>query len=156
MTFRDAFGRFSRRCAESLGSPLVFVINCLLILLWLGSGPFFHYSDTWQLVVNTVTTVFTYLAVFIIQNTQNRDARAIHLKLDELISSMEGARNRFVDIEDLTDDELRTLHEQFQRLQRKAGKQAADDCRAIVGDPEARAARRASSRAARRAAKKGG
>ena len=136
MTFGDAFGRFSRRSAEALGSPLVFVINCLLILLWLGSGPLFHYSDTWQLVVNTVTTVFIYLAVFVIQNTQNRDARAIHLKLDELIASMEGARNRFVNLEDLTDEELRALQTQFQRLQQRADQNADDACRAIVGDPE--------------------
>jgi low affinity Fe/Cu permease len=136
MTFSDTFGRFSRRCADALGSPMVFVVNCLLILLWLGSGPFFHYSDTWQLVVNTVTTVFTYLAVFIIQNTQNRDARAIHLKLDELISSMEGARNRFVNLEDLTDKELRTLQAQFQRLQQRADRHVEDASRAMVGDPE--------------------
>jgi low affinity Fe/Cu permease len=136
MTFNDAFGRFSRRCADALGSPMVFVVNCLLILLWLSSGPFFHYSDTWQLVVNTVTTVFTYLAVFVIQNTQNRDARAIHLKLDELISSIEGARNRFVNLEDLTDAELSALHAQFQRLQQRADERAEDACRAIAGDPE--------------------
>jgi low affinity Fe/Cu permease len=83
-----------------------------------------------------VTTVFTYLAVFIIQNTQNRDARAIHLKLDELISSMEGARNRFVNLEDLTDAELRTLQSQFQRLQRRADRHVEDASRAILGDPE--------------------
>jgi len=136
MTFSDTFGRFSRRCADALGSPMVFVVNCLLILLWLGSGPVFHYSDTWQLVVNTVTTVFTYLAVFVIQNTQNRDARAIHLKLDELIASMEGARNRFVNLEDLTDQELLALQAQFQKLQQRADQNAADACRAIVGDPE--------------------
>jgi low affinity Fe/Cu permease len=136
MAFNDTFGRFSRRCADALGSPMVFVVNCLLILLWLGSGPLFSYSDTWQLVVNTVTTVFTYLAVFVIQNTQNRDARAIHLKLDELISSMEGARNRFVNLEDLTEAELRTLQSQFQRLQQRADRHAEDASRAIVGDPE--------------------
>lgn len=137
MTFDMGFARFSRRCAEALGSPLVFVVNCLLILLWLVSGPFFGYSDTWQLVVNTVTTVFTYLAVFIIQNTQNRDARAMHLKLDELISSMEGARNRFVDLEDLSDDELRELQAQFRNLQLRAKQGAEDVCRAIHGDPGA-------------------
>ncbi len=86
--------------------------------------------------MNTVTTGVTYLAVFIIQNTQNRDARAIHLKLDELISSVEGARNRFVNLEDLTDEELRTLQSQFQRLQQRADKYAEDAHRAIMGDPE--------------------
>jgi low affinity Fe/Cu permease len=136
MTFNTSFARFSRRCADALGSPLVFAANCLLLLVWLFAGPFFHYSDTWQLVVNTATTVFTYLAVFIIQNTQNRDARAMHLKLDELISSVEGARNRFVDLESLSDEELMKLQLQFQQLQRRATQSDADACRAIPGDPD--------------------
>ncbi|HTQ35649.1 MAG TPA: low affinity iron permease family protein [Steroidobacteraceae bacterium] len=132
----ERFARFSRRCAEALGSPAAFASNCLLILLWLCSGPLFAYSNTWQLVVNTVTTVFTYLAVFIIQNTQNRDARAMHLKLDELISSIEGARNRLVDLEELTDEEISALQRQFQRLQKRAAARAEDAVRAIHGDPE--------------------
>jgi low affinity Fe/Cu permease len=136
MKLNDGFTQFSRRCADALGSPPLFVANCLLLVLWLCSGPLFGYSDTWQLVVNTVTTVFTYLAVFVIQNTQNRDARAMHLKLDELISSIEGARNRFVNLEDLTDEELRRLHLQFQKLQQRARDGAEDACRAIPGDPE--------------------
>jgi low affinity Fe/Cu permease len=136
MAFNEGFARFSRSCADALGSPLVFAINCLLILAWAFSGPFFRYSDTWQLVVNTATTVFTYLAVFVIQNTQNRDARAMHLKLDELISSIEGARNRFVNLEDLTDEELRALHRQFEQLQRRATENSADASRAIPGEPE--------------------
>jgi low affinity Fe/Cu permease len=136
MAFNEGFARFSRGCADALGSPLVFALNCLLILAWAVSGPFFGYSDTWQLVVNTATTVFTYLAVFVIQNTQNRDARAVHLKLDELISSIEGARNRFVNLEDLTDAELRTLHQQFQQLQKRASENSVDATRAIPGEPE--------------------
>jgi low affinity Fe/Cu permease len=79
--------------ATTLGSPWLFVLNVFLIVVWLAAGPIYHYSDTWQLLVNTATTVFTYLAVFLIQNTQNRDAKAVHLKLDELISSVAGARN---------------------------------------------------------------
>ncbi len=141
MSFNEAFARFSRRCADALGAPPVFAINCLLILVWLFAGPFFGYSDTWQLVVNTATTVFTYLAVFVIQNTQNRDARAMHLKLDELISSIEGARNRFVNLESLNDEELGVLNMQFQRLQKRARDGALDDSRAIQGDPEGPAAR---------------
>ncbi len=137
MTINESFTRFSRRCADALGSPSAFAINCLLILMWLASGPLFHYSDTWQLVVNTVTTVFTYLAVFVIQNTQNRDARTMHLKLNELISSMEAARNRFVDVEDLNDEELAALQRQFQRLQQRVAAQTEDACRAIPGEPEA-------------------
>ena len=135
MNLADAFGRFSRWCASALGSPGAFAANCLLILLWLASGPLFHYSDTWQLVVNTVTTVFTYLAVFVIQNTQNRDATAMHLKLAELISSMEGARNRFVDIENLNDEELKKLREQFEQLQLRVTAGAAAESGAIRGDP---------------------
>jgi low affinity Fe/Cu permease len=103
--------------------------------VWFLAGPFYHYSDTWQLLVNTATTVFTYLAVFIIQNSQNRDARAMHLKLNELISSIEGARNRFVDLEHLTEEELGKLHLQFQKLQQRAAANADDSC-AIPGDPD--------------------
>ena len=136
MSVVEGFARFSRRCADALGAPSAFAVNCLLILMWLFAGPFFHYSDTWQLVVNTATTVFTYLAVFVIQNTQNRDARAMHLKLDELISSIEGARNRFVNLENLNDEELRILSQQFQRLQERASACADEDSSAIQGDPE--------------------
>jgi low affinity Fe/Cu permease len=125
MSVTEGFGHFSRWCANALGSPAMFVANCALILVWLVFGPVFHFSDTWQLLVNTVTTVATYLAVFVIQNTQNRDAKAMHLKLDELIASLEGARNRFVDLEDLTEEELDRLHGEFvtlrKRFQAKAG-----------------------------------
>ncbi len=130
------FRQFSRWCATALGSPKAFAVNCLLILLWLVSGPVFHYSDTWQLVVNTVTTVFTYLAVFVIQNTQNRDTKAVHLKLDELISSVTGARNRLVDLEDFTDEELRGLEVEFRKLQKRATEHPEDADRAIRGDPD--------------------
>ncbi len=134
MKFDQSFRRFSRWCATALGSPAAFVANCLLILLWLVCGPIFHYSDTWQLVVNTATTVFTYLAVFVIQNTQNRDAQAVHLKLDELISSVTGARNRLVDLEDLTDEELQALQTQFKTLQKRATENPEDAYRAVKGD----------------------
>jgi low affinity Fe/Cu permease len=136
MSINEGFARFSRKCADALGSPSAFAINCLLIMLWLVTGPLFQYSDTWQLVVNTVTTVFTYLAVFVIQNTQNRDARAMHLKLNELIASIEGARNRLVDLEELTDEELATLQKQFQQLQRRALAAAPEDCSAVRPDAE--------------------
>lgn len=120
--------------ASALGSPWLFVINVVLIVIWLAAGPVYHFSDTWQLLVNTATTVFTYLAVFLIQNTQNRDAKAVHIKLDELISSVAGARNRLVDLEDLSDDELAHLQDQFRRLRRKASLNREDDVRAIHGD----------------------
>ncbi|HEV8133546.1 MAG TPA: low affinity iron permease family protein [Pyrinomonadaceae bacterium] len=134
MTLNESFRRFSAYAASVLGSPWLFVINVVLILIWLVSGPFFHFSDTWQLLVNTATTVFTYLAVFLIQNTQNRDAKAVHLKLDELISSVAGARNRLVDLEDLSDEELADLQDQFRKLRRRANQNKEDDLRAIHGD----------------------
>ena len=113
------FRKFSIAAANALGSSWMFIANVFLILVWLFAGPFFHYSDTWQLVVNTATTVFTYLAVFLIQNTQNRDAIAIHLKLDELIKGVPSARNHLVNLENLTDEELSRLQEEFTRLRRK-------------------------------------
>jgi low affinity Fe/Cu permease len=113
------FRRFSIAAANALGSSWMFIVNVILILVWLFAGPFFHYSDTWQLVVNTATTVFTYLAVFLIQNTQNRDATAIHLKLDELIKGVAGARTHLVNLENLNDDELSELQEEFTKLRKK-------------------------------------
>jgi low affinity Fe/Cu permease len=130
---REVFRKLAAAAANVLGSPLMFVANVLLILLWLFMGPVFHYSDTWQLAINTSTTVFTYLAVFLIQNTQNRDSKAVHLKLDELVSSLEGARNRLVNIEDLSDDELERLHEQFKNMKRSGA--GADGAEAIRGEP---------------------
>lgn len=112
----QAFRRFSVAAANALGSSWMFIANVLLILVWLVAGPFFHYSDTWQLIVNTATTVFTYLAVFLIQNTQNRDATAIHLKLDELIKGVDGARTGLVNLEKLTDEELSALQDEFNKL----------------------------------------
>lgn len=116
------FRRFSLAAANALGAPWMFIANVLLIIIWAGAGPFFDYSDTWQLVVNTATTVFTYLAVFLIQNTQNRDATAIHLKLDELIKGVSGARTHLVNLESLTDDELADLQKEFSRIRTKATK----------------------------------
>jgi low affinity Fe/Cu permease len=112
----QAFRKFSIAAANALGSSWMFIVNVLLILVWLVAGPFFHYSDTWQLIVNTATTVFTYLAVFLIQNTQNRDATAIHLKLDELIKGVGGARTSLVNLEKLSDEELTALQDEFNRL----------------------------------------
>jgi len=113
------FRRFSIAAANALGSSWMFIANVLMIMVWLLAGPFFKYSDTWQLVVNTATTVITYLAVFLIQNTQNRDATAIHLKLDELIRGVSGARTHLVDLENLTDEELAMLQEEFTRIRKR-------------------------------------
>ena len=134
MKLNESFRKFSIGAASALGSPYLFVINVLLIGIWAVSGPYFHFSDTWQLIVNTATTVFTYLAVFLIQNTQNRDAKAVHLKLDELISSVAGARNRLVDLEELSDDELAKLQTEFQRLRQRAMTSKQDNIRAIHGE----------------------
>jgi low affinity Fe/Cu permease len=134
MNLNEGFRKFSVWAANGLGSPWMFVANVLLILVWLGAGPLANFSDTWQLVVNTATTVFTYLAVFLIQNTQNRDARAMHLKLDELISSIAGARNRLVDLENLSDDELDKIRNQFQRLKRAASSSSEHAYTAIEGE----------------------
>jgi low affinity Fe/Cu permease len=116
----DAFRVFARRSSMMLGSAWAFAAAVLAILVWILTGPTFHFSDTWQLIINTTTTIITFLMVFLIQNTQNRDAKAVHLKLDEMIRALKGARNQLVDLEDLSDEELKKLEEQFQRLRKKA------------------------------------
>ncbi len=117
---RDAFHVFARRSSQVLGSAWAFIIAIVIIVVWGATGPTFHYSDTWQLIINTGTTIVTFLMVFLIQNTQNRDAKAVHLKLDELIRALKGARNNLVDLEKLSDDELKKLEEQFTRLREHA------------------------------------
>jgi low affinity Fe/Cu permease len=112
----DRFGRFAGCASVWLGSKWAFVFAGGVIAFWAISGPFFHYSDTWQLVINTGTTIVTFLMVFLIQNTQNRDARAINLKLDELIRAIDKARNHMINIENLSDMELDMLHAQYEKL----------------------------------------
>jgi low affinity Fe/Cu permease len=116
----DAFRVFARHSSIILGSAWAFAGAVLVIAVWLLTGPTFHFSDTWQLIINTATTIITFLMVFLIQNTQNRDVKAVHLKLDEMIRALKGARDQLVDLEDLSDDELKKLEEQFQRLRKKA------------------------------------
>jgi len=116
----DAFRVFARRSSIVLGSAWAFAGAVLVIAVWLITGPTFHFSDTWQLIINTATTIITFLMVFLIQNTQNRDAKAVHLKMDEMIRALKGARNQLVDLEDLSDEELKKLEEQFRRLRTKA------------------------------------
>ena len=113
---------FSLKATQATGSSTAFILALLTIVLWAATGPFFHFSDTWQLVINTSTTVITFLMVFLIQRTQNKDALAIHLKLNEIVAALEGASNRLIDVEDLTEDEIRTLHEHYQRLVEMAKK----------------------------------
>ena len=116
----DAFRIFARKTSNVLGSAWAFVVAIGIIIVWGITGPTFHYSDTWQLIINTGTTIVTFLMVFLIQNTQNRDAKAMQLKLDEIIRALKGARNELVDLEDLSDEDLARLEEQFQRLRKLA------------------------------------
>jgi low affinity Fe/Cu permease len=116
----DAFRVFAHRSSILLGSAWAFAAAVLAILVWIVTGPTFHFSDTWQLIINTATTIITFLMVFLIQNTQNRDAKAMHLKLDELIRAVTGARNQLVDLESLSDEELKKLEDQFRRLRKRS------------------------------------
>ena len=102
------------------GRPCTFVTSVLIVLIWATTGPLFNYSDTWQLVINTGTTIITFLMVFLIQATQNRDSQAFHVKLDELIRAVKGARNSLLDLDNLSDEELDKLHEHFVRLAEKS------------------------------------
>jgi low affinity Fe/Cu permease len=113
----ESFNWIAARAAEAMGSAAAFIVAALFVILWAASGPWFEYSDTWQLIINTATTVLTFLAVFLIQYTQNRDGRAIQLKLDELLQSTKNARNRLIDLEHCTDEEMRELEEEFARMQ---------------------------------------
>jgi low affinity Fe/Cu permease len=112
----ELFRRFARKISEVLGRAEVFLGAVVLIVVWAVLGPIYHYSDTWQLVINTATTIVTFLMVFLIQNTQNRDAKAIQLKLDELIRGVQGARTGLVRLEELSDEELKELESSFERL----------------------------------------
>ncbi len=115
------FRRLAQATAQAVGTPWTFLGAVLIVVIWAGSGPTFHYSDTWQLVINTGTTIVTFLMVFLIQNTQNRDAKVMQLKLDELIRATNTARNRLLDMEAMSDAELAQLQKEFKELHRRAG-----------------------------------
>src|ERR1700741_3062111 len=108
--------QFSRKATEATGTSTAFILAALVIIVWLASGPLFKFSDTWQLVNNTGTTIVTFLMVFLIQRSQNKDALAIHLKLNEIVAAIEGASNRLINIEDLTETEVHTLHDHYRTL----------------------------------------
>lgn len=110
-TMSTMFSHFAQRTSVWSGHPVAFLLAVITIVAWVVTGPIFHYSDTWQLVINTGTTIVTFLMVFLIQNTQNRDMLAVQLKLSELVLAMEGAKNSYAAIEDLTDEELQELHD---------------------------------------------
>jgi low affinity Fe/Cu permease len=113
------FTRFAKKTSTYSGRPATFIIAVLIIVLWAASGPLFGFSNTWQLIINTATTTVTFLMVFLIQNTQNRDTEALQIKLDEIIRSMEKANNALLDLEELDDDELDRIREEYAVLARK-------------------------------------
>jgi low affinity Fe/Cu permease len=119
-TGSERFGKFAARSSYYLGSRWSFVVAIGVIVVWALTGPVFHYSDTWQLVINTGTTIVTFLMVFLIQNTQNRDARAIHLKLNELIHAVDKAKNQLIDVESLSDLELEELTRTYEQIRASA------------------------------------
>jgi len=121
---KHRFQKWAQKTSAAVGTHWAFMIALLVIVVWGITGPIFHYSDTWQLVINTGTTIVTFLMVFLIQNTQNRDAKAIHLKLDELIRAKHGARNKMVDLENCTDEELEEIEREFKRVRGRAVERA--------------------------------
>src|SRR5436190_23591212 len=113
---KELFRKFAQTVSTVVGSSWAFILAVAIVVVWAATGPLFRFSDTWQLVINTGTTIITFLMVFLIQNTQNRDAKAIHLKLDELIKGVKGARTGLVNLEQLSDADLERLHKEFERL----------------------------------------
>jgi low affinity Fe/Cu permease len=124
MIMHEIFRKFAQRASQMVGSSWAFIMVVFLIIVWALTGPWFHYSDTWQLVINTASSIVTFLMVFLIQNTQNRDAKAIHLKLDELLKGVAGARTGMVNLQHLSDAELEKLQEEFQRLHLKENRKS--------------------------------
>lgn len=135
---KDMFRRLAERTAHAVGSAWTFALALLTIAVWGVTGPFFAYSDTWQLFINTGTTIVTFLMVFLIQNTQNREARIVGLKLDELLRGVEGARTALVQLDGMTDDELEAVHREFTRLRVKYAPLVDDDIAHVEREMEAR------------------
>ncbi|MDP1724327.1 MAG: low affinity iron permease family protein [Alphaproteobacteria bacterium] len=122
MKIMKIFSNFARKCALLAGHPVTFISSVCIIIAWVLLGPIFNYSDTWQLVINTSTSILTFLMIFLVQNTQNRDNEAVQIKLDELIRSHEGAHNALLDLEELTQKELETIKEKYEKLAKEARK----------------------------------
>jgi low affinity Fe/Cu permease len=137
MSMTEVFSRFSHKASHISGRPATFVLALLLIAAWAVSGPLFNFSETWQLVVNTATTIITFLMVFVLQNTQERDGEAVQAKLDELIYAVRGADNRFVAAEKLSDRELHALRERLLEQCEKASQELErrDDAKTKVREP---------------------
>ena len=137
MAHTSGYTRFAKAASSFCGNPRTFIVAILMIVIWVISGPFFHYSDTWQLVINTSTTIITFLMVFVIQNSQNRDTEAMELKLDELLRATEGAHNSLINLENSEEEFLRQCQAQYRDLALKAGQNLAanaldTDCPPIV------------------------
>lgn len=130
-----SFAKIAQKLALWAGSPKTFLGAIVLLVLWAASGPFFQFNDTWQLIINTSTTIITFLMVFLIQNTQNRDARTMHLKLDELIKAVKGARTQLVDLEEMSDEELAKLQEEFKTLRSRYEAKSLDRQASSGDDP---------------------
>jgi low affinity Fe/Cu permease len=143
-----SFERMARAISQFTGSTPAFVIAVLVVLVWAVTGPLFHYSETWQLVINTGTTIVTFLMVFLIQRTQNKDSLAVQLKLNEIVAALEGASNRLVNVEDLSEEELSTLHRHYQALSELSKKDL--DVRQSHSVDEAEARHRAKARQQRK------
>ena len=131
----SAFSRFANWTARATGHPMAFALAAGVVLAWLVTGPIFGFSDTWQLVINTGTTIVTFLMVFLIQNTQNRDGSALQIKLDEIIRSLEGAHNAVLDLEELEEEELLQFHKRYEDLARLAREGQAGS-EAAAGSPD--------------------
>jgi low affinity Fe/Cu permease len=136
----DAFAKIAAKASAGAGSFWAFGLAIMIVVVWAATGPIFHFSETWQLVINTGTTIITFLMVFVIQHAQNKDTRAVHLKLNELIAAVEGASNRLIDVEDLTDREIEHLYKRFQRLAAEAVRLGQHGQKMSVDDEEAEGA----------------
>jgi len=123
----DQFRALAEGAARVVGSYWAFLVAIVVVVLWAVTGPIFNYSDTWQLIINTGTTIVTFLMVFLIQNTQNRESRIVSLKLDELLRGVEGARTGFINLDDMSDDELQAVQEEFARLRERYAPLVDDD-----------------------------
>lgn len=134
----EVFHKFAERTAIAVGSPWAFLLAALAIAIWVLTGPLFHYSDTWQLFINTGTTIVTFLMVFVIQNTQNRTAKIVALKLDELLRGVEGARTELVQLDNMSDDDLELVHQEFSRLRDRFAPLVQDDLARVQRELDSR------------------
>ena len=144
------FENFARAVTRFTGSTPAFIVAAGVIVVWGLTGPLFHYSDTWQLVINTGTTIVTFLMVFLIQRSQNNDSRAVHLKLNEVVAALEGASSRLVNVEDLSEDELKVLHHYYRRIAELAKKDSNLKESHSIEEAAARHEARMAARGARR------